>query len=145
MLLNASSILPCSIHALLIAPSSVKIPAMIKNLTGQLTGIITAIILITGLSSPVIGGQIWTYYTGETYLNAPEPSRTLYVAGLSDTLNALTDSGDINAQWIIDCTTGKHSSELTTMFDRWLVANPALLGKSAPILFLVALRANCLN
>ncbi len=90
-------------------------------------------------------GQIWTFYTGETYLNAPEPARTLYVAGLSDTLNALADSGDIEAPWVVECTTGQHSSDLTAMFDRWLTANPALLGKSAPLLFLVALRANCLR
>ena len=90
-------------------------------------------------------GEIWTFYTGETYLNAPEPARTLYVAGLSDTLNALADSGDIAAPWVVECTTGQHSSELTAMFDRWLTANPALLGKSAPLLFLVALRANCLR
>lgn len=95
--------------------------------------------------SPARSGEIWTFYTGETYLNAPEPARTLYVAGLSDTLNALADSGDIVAPWVIECTTGQHSSELTAMFDRWLTANPALLGKSAPLLFLVALQANCLR
>lgn len=94
---------------------------------------------------PAAAGEIWTFYTGETYLNAPEPARTLYVAGLSDTLNALADSGDISAPWVVECTTGQHSSELTAMFDRWLTANPALLGKSAPLLFLVALRANCLR
>ena len=100
-------------------------------------------LLISAL--PSAGSEIWTFYTGEAYLNAPEPSRTLYVAGLSDTLNALTDSGDIDAAWVVTCTKGKHSTELTAMFDRWLVANPALLGKSAPLLFLVALRANCLQ
>jgi len=96
-------------------------------------------------SAPTRAGEIWTFYTGESYLNAPEPARTLYVAGLSDTLNALADSGDIAAPWVVECTTGQHSSELTAMFDRWLTANPALLGKSAPLLFLVALRANCLR
>ena len=96
-------------------------------------------------SPPSRAGEIWVFYTGMTYLNAPEPARTLYVAGLSDTLNALADSGDISDSWIIECTTGQHSSELTAMFDRWLTANPALLGKSAPLLFLVALRANCLQ
>jgi hypothetical protein len=94
---------------------------------------------------PVVAGEIWTFYTGESYLNAPEPARTLYVAGISDTLNALTDSGDISAAWVVACTKGKHSTEMTAMFDRWLAANPALLGKSAPLLFLVALRANCLK
>ncbi len=111
----------------------------------SLLGILTAVLIITGASSPVMAGQIWTFYTGETYLNAPEPARTLYVAGMSDTLNALTDSGDINADWVVTCTNGMHSTELTALFDRWLVANPALLGKSAPLLFLVALRANCLR
>lgn len=96
-------------------------------------------------SLPGAAGEIWTFYTGESYLNAPEPARTLYVAGVSDTLNALTDSGDISAAWVVVCTKGKHSTELTAMFDRWLTANPALLGKSAPLLFLVALRANCLK
>lgn len=106
---------------------------------------LAAIILVLGLSTQAYAGQIWTFYTGETYLNAPEPARTLYVAGMSDTLNALTDSGDINAGWVITCTEGMHSTELTALFDRWLVANPALLGKAAPLLFLVALRANCLR
>lgn len=110
-----------------------------------LKGLLAGVILMTGLASPLAAGQIWTFYTGETYLNAPEPARTLYVAGMSDTLNALTDSGDINAQWVVTCTSGMHSTELTSMFDRWLVANPALLGKSAPLLFLIALRANCLR
>ena len=111
----------------------------------HLKGLLAGTILLTGLASSALAGQIWTFYTGETYLNAPEPARTLYVAGVSDTLNALTDSGDINAAWIVACTKGKHSTELTAMFDRWLSANPALLGKSAPLLFLVALRANCLK
>ena len=104
---------------------------------------VSVVCISTSLSATA--GVIWTFYTGETYLNAPEPARTLYVAGVSDTLNALTDSGDINAAWIVACTKGKHSTELTAMFDRWLSANPALLGKSAPLLFLVALRANCLK
>lgn len=112
---------------------------------GRLIGCVVAMVLFAYTIAPANSGEIWTFYTGEAYLNAPEPSRTLYVAGLSDTLNALTDSGDINAAWVVTCTTGKHSSELTAMFDRWLVANPALLGKSAPLLFLVALRANCLK
>jgi len=111
----------------------------------RLIGCAVAVLVFVGIALPVVGGEIWTFYTGEAYLNAPEPSRTLYVAGMSDTLNALTDSGDIDATWIVRCTQGKHSSELTAMFDRWLVANPALLGKSAPLLFLVALRANCVN
>lgn len=111
----------------------------------SLTGLLVGIILLAGSSSPVAAGQVWTFYTGESYLNAPEPARTLYVAGMSDTLNALTDSGDISANWVVDCTTGKHSTELTAMFDRWLIANPALLGKSAPLLFLISLRANCLK
>ncbi|MEQ8665964.1 MAG: hypothetical protein RIC16_09575 [Rhodospirillales bacterium] len=107
--------------------------------------VIAAIASVLQPNGEARAGEIWTFYTGETYLNAPEPARTLYVAGLSDTLNALADSGDIAAPWVVECTTGQHSSELTAMFDRWLTANPALLGKSAPLLFLVALRANCLR
>lgn len=110
---------------------------------GRLIGCVMAAMIFVIATLPAVGGEIWTFYTGEAYLNAPEPSRTLYVAGISDTLNALSDSGDISANWVVTCTRGKHSSELTAMFDRWLVANPALLGKSAPLLFLVALRANC--
>ncbi len=112
---------------------------------GRWIGCVMAMMVFAVSSPPAEGGEIWTFYTGESYLNAPEPSRTLYVAGMSDTLNALTDSGDIDAAWVVSCTKGKHSSELTAMFDRWLVANPALLGKSAPLLFLVALRANCVQ
>ena len=106
-----------------------------------------ALVVIWCATTPTFSAasEIWTFYTGESYLNAPEPARTLYVAGISDTLNALTDSGDIDASWVVACTKGKHSTELTAMFDRWLSANPALLGKSAPLLFLVALRANCLR
>ncbi len=111
----------------------------------RMIGCAAAVMFLAVSALPAVGGEIWTFYTGEAYLNAPEPSRTLYVAGLSDTLNALTDSGDINATWVVTCTKGKHSTELTAMFDRWLVANPALLGKSAPLLFLVALRSNCLQ
>jgi len=111
----------------------------------RLIGCAAVVMFFVVSTLPAVGGEIWTFYTGEAYLNAPEPSRTLYVAGLSDTLNALTDSGDINATWVVTCTKGKHSTELTAMFDRWLVANPALLGKSAPLLFLVALRSNCLQ
>lgn len=114
----------------------------------RFAGLIALIAFASAMLFPqmaVRAGDIWTFYTGETYLNAPEPARTLYVAGLSDTLNALADSGDIAAPWVVACTTGQHSSELTAMFDRWLTANPALLGKSAPLLFLVALRANCLR
>ncbi len=106
---------------------------------------VMVVFVLLSASLPVAAGEIWTFYTGESYLNAPEPARTLYVAGVSDTLNALTDSGDISAAWVVACTKGKHSTELTAMFDRWLAANPALLGKSAPLLFLVALRANCLK
>jgi hypothetical protein len=116
-----------------------------RSLGGLLAAVIISAVISTGVSSPVAAGKIWTFYTGETYLNAPEPARTLYVAGMSDTLNALTDSGDINAGWVVTCTEGMHSTELTALFDRWLVANPALLGKAAPLLFLVALRANCLR
>ncbi len=112
-----------------------------RRLIGR--AVVVMFLVISAL--PAVSGEIWTFYTGEAYLNAPEPSRTLYVAGMSDTLNALTDSGDIDAAWVVTCTQGKHSSELTAMFDRWLIANPALLGKSAPLLFLVALRANCLQ
>ncbi len=112
---------------------------------GRLIGCAAAVVIYAISALPAAGGEIWTFYTGEAYLNAPEPSRTLYVAGMSDTLNALTDSGDIAATWAVTCTKGKHSTELTAMFDRWLIANPALLGKSAPLLFLAALRANCLK
>ena len=111
---------------------------------GRLIGCAAAAMILAISARIAVGGEIWAFYTGEAYLNAPEPSRTLYVAGMSDTLNALTDSGDISATWVITCTKGKHSTELTAMFDRWLIANPALLGKSAPLLFMVALRANCL-
>ncbi len=111
----------------------------------RLLGYATAVLMLVSITAPARAGQIWTFYTGETYLAAPEPARTLYIAGVSDSLNALSDSGDINADWVVACTNGKHSTELTSMFDRWLVANPALLGKSAPLLFLVALRANCLQ
>gem|GEM_PF-1272493 len=87
--------------------------------------------------------NVWTFYTGETYMKAPDVARTLYVAGLSDSFNALAASGDIRAPWIVACTLGKHSSELTDMFDRWLQANPRQLDRAAPRLFLIALRTNC--
>ena len=111
----------------------------------RLLALAVVVVVCAFASRPSPASEIWTFYTGEAYLNAPEPARTLYVAGISDTLNALTDSGDIDAAWVVACTKGKHSTELTAMFDRWLSANPALLGKSAPLLFLVALRANCLR
>lgn len=81
----------------------------------RLIGCAVAVVLFVCSTLPLSVGEIWTFYTGESYLNAPEPSRTLYVAGLSDTLNALTDSGDIDATWVVTCTKGKHSSELTAI------------------------------
>ena len=104
-----------------------------KCLKSGLINVAAGLMMVVGICFPASAGQIWTFYTGESYLNAPEPAHTLYVAGMSDTLIALTDSGDINTGWVVSCTNGMHSSELTAMFDRWLVANPALLGKSAPL------------
>jgi hypothetical protein len=96
-----------------------------------------------GASNRAHAENVWTFYTGAAYMKAPDLARTLYVAGLSDSFNALAAAGDIRAPWIVACTLGKHSSELTAMFDRWLQANPSQLDRSAPRLFLIALRANC--
>jgi len=57
------------------------------------------------------------FFTAGPYLNAPAPSRALYVAGLKNTLNALTDTGNINSTWAVTFIKGKHSTELTAMFD----------------------------
>lgn len=117
----------------------------------QRLGIAVVVALVAGLSwlgalavaERAHANNVWTFYTGEAYMKAPDVARTLYVAGLSDSFNALAASGDIRAPWIVACTLGKHSSELTDMFDRWLQANPRQLDRSAPRLFLIALRANC--
>ncbi len=49
----------------------------------RLIGCAVAVMFIVLSALPAVVGEIWTFYTGEADLNAPEPFLTLYGAGVT--------------------------------------------------------------
>ncbi len=68
---------------------------------------------------------VWFFYTGNSYLDMIEKNsavkgiETLYVKGLNDALTFYR-----NDEWIYKCSSGKSSTQLTAIFNKWLQKNP---------------------
>jgi hypothetical protein len=115
--------------------------------------IIIAVLAVTTLScqSPQTEeGSVWIFYTGRDYLGISTretrgiPAREVYVAGVNDGVNLLA-SVNRQYQWLIDCSTGKTSRDLESMFTHWLEANESRWEEPAARLYVEALRQDCMQ
>ena len=90
----------------------------------------------------------WTFFSGQTFLDlqsrypTPQGIDQLYVAGLSDALNAHHSP---DQDWIYKCSRNRQTSQLTAIFRKWLEGHPERLHQSAASLYLAALREACVK
>lgn len=92
------------------------------------------------------GHYSWMFYTGEGYLYIAEDERLkeerlqlMYVAGVSDALNHISEKGN----WIHECSEDRSIPELRTIFNIWLNENPEFWHMPAAKLYRYAFAKSC--
>ena len=94
------------------------------------------------------GVEIWRFYTGQGFLDISRDNPGVdgldrfYVAGLSDALNAIAVSNP-QYKWVIGCTTGRETRQLTEIFKKWLQSHPERWHELASGLFIEAIKESC--
>lgn len=97
------------------------------------------------ITSSAADEAIFSYNTGDDYMELSEDSRDIYVQGLLDqwflTLSIYNDFDSI--VWLENCTMDMRSDEVASLFTDWLSWHGQDLKLSAPELFVAAIVESC--
>ncbi len=95
--------------------------------------------------SPAMAESIFSYNTGDDYMEMSEDFRDIYVQGLLDqwflTLSIYNDFESI--VWLENCTMDMRSDEVAALFTDWLSWHGQDLDLTAPQLFIAAIVESC--
>jgi hypothetical protein len=102
------------------------------------------VVLLLVISSPVVGAELGSYYTGRTLLTASSEQQSAYLAGLADSLVGLYRAQLVDGfLWFERCVGEKTPPEMLSAVKSFMKTNHARLDEPVANNFIWAMAAVC--